>query len=180
LALASHIGDTPGHVLVCFDPSYIHEAPGVTKQLQSMFPNTVFIVGRPPPCIDLASRSLANSDNAEDVCLVGGLLFRPSDLALPSLTLVYVGDKSEQLASIQLEYPQNAIVHINPGNKTCISLRGENSRIFRERYGGVVAVQEASVVGLVVGSMGIEGALVKEMLTRLQVCVVIDLLYSVH
>lgn len=118
--------------------------------------------------------------------VVGGLLVPASLLENKSTIIVYVGDKSEHIVNILLRVSENTVVHYSPhttaqnnltNNKetqpaTSLSsihvLKGTDSIEFRERYGGVLRVKDAQIIGIIVGSMGLTGELTKDLLHRLQ------------
>ena len=121
--------------------------------------------------------------------VVGGLLVSASVIENKATIIVYVGDKSEQIVNILLRVSENTVLHYTPtistttnnttsstnealshsSNSTSIRvLKGTDSIQFRERYGGVLKVKDAQIVGIIVGSMGLTGELTKDLLHRLQ------------
>ncbi len=83
--------------------------------------------------------------------------------------IVYIGDKPEQLDSIALQSGQTPLLHFSNASHTCRILRGDETRAFRERFGGVSRVEQARVIGLIVGSMGLTGEQTRDIITRLQI-----------
>ena len=77
-----------------------------------------------------------------------------SDLGrLSPMVIIYIGDKSEQLDSIALQCGHTPLIHFSPSSQSCVSLRGDETRAFRERFGGVLKVQKARIIGIIVGSI---------------------------
>ena len=126
--------------------------------------------------------------------VVGGLLVSADVLKDKSAIIVYIGDKPEQIVNILLRLSENTVLHYSPVMAASVSattatvatdsphspnagsttssaikvLKGTDSREFRERYGGVLRVKDAQVVGIIVGSMGLTGELTRDILHRLQ------------
>lgn len=112
----------------------------------------------------------ATQSNASDKVVVGGLLISRSLLENKTTTIIYIGDKPEQIVNILLRVSENTVLHYSPADVAAPVrvLKGTDSIEFRERYGGVLRVKDAHIVGIIVGSMGLTGELTKEILHRLQ------------
>lgn len=150
------------NLLIVFDPCYVHAADDISSCLEE---NGVGLVrGVLPPTLGIAN-SWVPLKARKDVCVrgqpseqVGGVYFAVQDLEETS-TVLYVGEKEEQLSSLLLRLPRHRIVKFSPQDaqaQPIESFQGDTTRIFRERYGGVARVKDAKVIGLLVGSMGIE------------------------
>ncbi len=158
-------------LIVLYDLCYAHQVNEF-----SLFYNCSVSVAVLPECADLLNwmpfqvTQDIHKDNSNDVLvtLIGGLKVSSADLANESATLIYLGDKHEQLTNIMLKASGRAVVCYSPGTQQCTEVRGDQSREFRERYGGVLRVQAAKVVGIIVGSMGLTGDATRDVLHRLQ------------
>jgi len=112
---------------------------------------------------DEAGKKQANS------LLLGGLLIPASSSGSSSIDLIfYIGDKSEQLSSIMLHFSQQTLLAYSPMTKALLKIRGQDSKIFRERYGGVSRVKDSSIIGIIIGSMGLTGESTRLIVTRLE------------
>ena len=104
---------------------------------------------------------------------IGGLKVSQADILqlegpTDQLVIVYIGDKVEQLVNILLRLSQHTVLHYSPAEQSVRTVQGCLSREFKERYGGVVRVRDASIIGIIVGSMGLTGDLTRDVLHRLQ------------
>jgi diphthamide biosynthesis protein 2 len=121
-----------------------------------------------------------SSEHAASKVTVGGLLVSEQTLSDKSVLAIYIGDKQEQIVNLLLRISENDVLHYRPptssGSSSSSSsgvspvhlLRGTESREFRERYGGVMRVKDAAVVGILVASMGLTSDLTKDIMERLQ------------
>lgn len=110
-------------------------------------------------------------DKLENV-RIGGLLVDKLFLEEKDYTVFYIGVQTTQLQSILLDLSLKEIIRYNP----CVSeaqdclqhLKGCELREFRERFGGVSKVEDSNVIGIIVGSMGLEENLTKQVIVRLE------------
>lgn len=78
---------------------------------------------------------------------VGGLLVSTELLNNPELIIWYIGEKDEQLVSINIRMSEHFIVSYNPDKNILKFLKGCESKEFRERYGGLLRVKDANIIG---------------------------------
>jgi diphthamide biosynthesis protein 2 len=177
----------PLRAVVTFEPGCSAGVPGVLDALEREHGEWVdFTLARLPQCADLdqwaPSPGGSGGDASADVAVthLGGLEVPVG--SLPSSdsgdgngdggdgdgAIIYIGDKTEQLSSVALQAGRVALLHYSNASKACRSMRGENSRAFRERFGGVAKVEKARVVGIIVGSMGLTGESTRSIVARLQ------------
>ena len=131
------------------------------------------------------STSTPSSASSSEVVVVGGLHAPAYLLQDKEAVVVYIGDKPEQIVNILLRVSENTVLHYSTNTSTSTSadanansyatgtnvvrvLKGTESREFRERYGGVLRVKDAHIVGIIVGSMGLTGELTKDIVHRLE------------
>jgi len=163
-------------VLVLYEPGCNIAANTVQAALQHSLPHATFQLARMPPAADLEAWG-AGREKAPvpaEAELLGGLLVPRGFLSDSSdqqslCRVVYIGDKADQLTAVRLQLGSSTISAYSPSSRSLVTARGEDSRVFRERYGGVSRVKAAKVVGLIVGSMGLTGANTRELIARLQV-----------
>lgn len=167
-------GQAADTVLILYEPAYTDYLPA----LQEQFPSPVFIYGTIPASLD--DTNSTSKTTAEDSTAplqlslsvsIGGLLVDKESCMnitnnLDRSEIWYVGDKTEQLDSISLQFSQHTLRMYSPCTKQMTVLKGENTRVFRERYGGVSKVRNANVVGLIVGSMGLDESITKNIIHR--------------
>ena len=80
----------------------------------------------------------------------------------------YVGDKKQQLLSIMLRLGNVPIVAYFPTSGKVQAMKGSDSREFSERYGGVSKVTGAEIVGIIIGSMGLNDKVTRALVHRLE------------
>lgn len=155
-------------VLILYEPAYCHYLPS----LQEHFPAPSFKYGAMPASLSGTDSTTAAVETPLQLSLsIGGLLVdKESVMAITNSTerseIWYIGDKMEQLDSISLHYSQHTLRMYSPLSKTMTVLKGESTRVFRERYGGVSKVRDAAVVGIIVGSMGLDESITKNIIHR--------------
>ena len=180
-------GSTHG-IVVFYEPGYHTPCVTVAASLSTEVGISVEVAALPQHA-DLTKweprtgQKISTESQSINHIIVGGLLVPASLLENKSTVIVYVGDKSEQIVNILLRVSENTVVHYSPHtaiqnnilNKDTTStmssiyvLKGTDSIEFRERYGGVLRVKDAQIIGIIVGSMGLTGELTKDLLHRLQ------------
>jgi len=169
------------HHILRSDPCYLHEIDAVLSALQPLFPCLEH--GQLPSCLGLPGLWATSSVQAPVALkgspteVVGGVYFSTDDVSRAN-NVVYIGEKEEQLASIFLRLSQQTLIHYSPhadadaaADSTAQVFQGETTRVFRERYGGVSKVKAAKIIGLLVGSMGIETSNLQTIVKQLQMLV---------
>lgn len=104
---------------------------------------------------------------AADMESIGGLYFNP-EAVMNAHTVIYIGEKKEQLVGILLRLSDCRVISCSPQSSNKMELhRGQETKEFRERYVGVMRVKEAEIIGLIVGSMGIDDATMRTLVDQL-------------
>lgn len=189
--------DAGGPILVCYEASYQYSMTALRTALESALISRsierAIIVASLPAHLDLHSwrssssessasegnavtssstdskvNSKGSHDNQQVMTTVGGLLVDASVVSNPLTTVVYIGDKQEQLTAILLHMSQNQTVAYSPEQSTLRVMQGSSSREFQQRSGGMLRVKEAQTIGIIVGSMGLTADLTQATLHRLQ------------
>jgi diphthamide biosynthesis protein 2 len=180
--------------LLIIDPCYLHARTALTASLGGHF--SCLETGHLPACLGLAGHWLPSCEQTPVVIKgspteqVGGVYFAAQDVN-NAVNVVYIGEKEEQLASLFLRLSQQRILRYSPQTQTEIEtqtetqtetergieivmspavevFQGDGTRVFRERYGGVSKVKAAKIIGLLVGSMGIETENLQTIVKQLQ------------
>lgn len=125
------------------------------------------VLAKLPPQANLHQLKQTNPAWA-DLASVGGLLLPRDLLQEPQTTLVYIGDREEQLNRILLQYSNLPLLHYSPFTQSIAALRGGECKQLYERYGGIAKVKDCQTFGIIVGSMGISADLAKAVVSRLQ------------
>ena len=162
-----------GKILILYEACY-HKQVGQLADAAAREVDVVSIViGRLPPCANMQSWEEAcdrhqdkREEQEEILDKIGGLEVPQG--ALECDCVWYIGDKKEQLSNIALRLAEKSIVSFSPINRCVEIINGQESKEFFERYGGVSRVEDAEIIGILVGSMGLTGSVTKELLTRLQ------------
>lgn len=132
------------------------------------------VVGELPPSSNLMawtpnlSRNHIPASPGDNFTKVGGLLVASDVLKNPDLLIWYIGGKEEQLVSIHIRMSENLVISYSPDVKICKAVKGYETREFRERYGGLLRVKDAQIIGIIVGSMGLSGDVTQAILARLE------------
>lgn len=127
-----------------------------------------------PPCADLKNWTpsrcqrapLTQSENEET--LIGGLFVKTSAILNDQVQIWYIGDKDEQINNICLKFSDRTIVCYSPTTREVIKQRGSDMKCFKERFGAMSRVEQAGVVGLIIGSMGLAADATQALTRRLQ------------
>ena len=110
----------------------------------------------------------SSASQTENFTKVGGLLVPTDVLNNPDLIIWYIGQKEEQRISINIRMSENTIVSYSPECDSCNLQKGCESKEFRERYGGLLRVKDAQIIGIIVGSMGLRGDITQAIISRLE------------
>jgi diphthamide biosynthesis protein 2 len=154
-------------------PSHHHLMAQLYQSLSSHFPN--LLLGQQPPTSNLKEWTPNSSKSVVDSNLenVGGLFF-PLDGLAEVQTVLYLGNKREQFISLLLRMSHCTVVSYTPSLSSSQPIPsqishhlGVNSREYRERYAGVLRVQDASIIGLIIGSMSLSGELTRVIVRQL-------------
>lgn len=161
--------------LLLYELSYHHailESKSILQGMQNL------MIADVPPSANLSNwdmkflQSLPSS-NIEIHTKVGGLLVPAKLLSDPNLVIWYIGGKSEQLININIRMSENFIVSYSPETKLSGVMKGCESREFRERYGGLLRVKDAQIIGIIVGSMGLSGEVTQAIVSRLETLIAV-------
>lgn len=147
--------------LVLYEPSYFNSV----KELTNVIDSTVVFAAL-PNCADLQNWSPTKNSVVDT--LLGGLVIDSDALSKENCCLIYIGEKQEQLVNILLSASRHTIFSYSPQASTGHVLNGSESLEFRERYGGVLKVKDAKIVGIIVGSMGLTAESTQALLHRLK------------
>lgn len=173
---SSTISNTSNKILLLYEPGYHHGLIVLREALQARLDEiesmTDVVVAALPPCADLEHwvPGMTYSAKAHTGFIkVGGLLVAESVWThQPDVLVWYVGEKTEQIVSINLQLSHRCLVTYSPASKQRDILVGGESKEFRERCGGFLRVKDAKIVGLIIGSMGMTGEMTKDIVYRLE------------
>ena len=167
--------DLTKRTALILDPSYLNYINHFYTILQQFFP--LLVIGELHSNLDVINW---NPNKKEEITLdnqevIGGYLFR-TNIIEEIENIIYIGNNNEQLINILLRMSQchvlsyNPIIHSSSSSSSEPQIMihvGVNSREYRERYAGVIRVQEASIIGLIIGSMGISTELTRIIIKQL-------------
>ena len=100
--------------------------------------------------------------------IIGGLIAPKALLEDPGLRIWYVGDKDAQVVNIMLRLSSADLAIYSPSSKAARMVQGQSRREYAQRYGGISRVKDASIIGIIVGSMGLTGAATNTLVSRLR------------
>jgi diphthamide biosynthesis protein 2 len=132
------------------------------------------MIGELPPSSNLMawtptlSQTPIPTSHSNAFTKVGGLVVASEILMKPDLVIWYIGGKEEQLVSINIRMSEHMVISYSPDLKVCNAKKGCETREFRERYGGLLRVKDAQIIGIIVGSMGLSGPVTQAILLRLE------------
>lgn len=143
--------------VLLYDPCFAHHMEALRDLLQSHLHGMPLQLARLPACANLtawdASESKALFSVNSGFGKLGGLIVTSELLSSSDTIVIYVGARQEQLTSISLQMSQNIMVSYNALDDTVCSFRGCDLREYRERTGGYLRVKDASIIGIIIGSM---------------------------
>ena len=99
---------------------------------------------------------------------IGGLLVDSEIIDNPNTLMCYVGTKDQTYNSVCLRLGRNEILVFDPNTKSITIARGDETKIFSQRYGGVLKAKDANIIGIIIGSMGLSDIVVQNTMYRLQ------------
>lgn len=106
--------------------------------------------------------------SSADTCCIGGLHVREEWLQKNNLEVIYLGDKDSQSEKIMIRLSTATFLHLSPRDGQVHRISGSDCKTLRERYGGIMRVKDASVIGIIIGSMGLSGFTTKAVVDRLE------------
>jgi len=188
--VSSSLGALDGsctHALVLFEPGCHHAVVDLMEALRESLPRFALEAASLPPCADMTKWNCRLDEEgpntypasaSSDVVVLGGLHCRRDHPAFTKVdappapqALVYIGDKAEQLDNILLHLSQCPVLHYSPRNCRLVVLTGCETKVFRQRYLGVQGCASASIIGIIVGSMGLTAASTQHIIRRLQLLI---------
>lgn len=143
-------------------------------QKSSHFANMANLtIAKVPPSADLSNwdpkaSKLPSTVAKNEIEKVGGLLVSSELLNNPNLIVWYIGKKKEQLVSINIRMSEHMIAYFNPMENELKISKGCECLEFRERYGGLLRVKDANIIGIIVGSMGLNSEFTQAIVSRLE------------
>jgi diphthamide biosynthesis protein 2 len=156
------------NVLLLVEPAYFHLIVEIEEAFRAMIPS--IIVGKVPACADpknwMVEKDL-RATIASQYDLIGSMLV-PKDIVVDDLVVCIISDKRDQIVNSCLRYSNNDVVCYSPAEQRIFSNKGVVLQEYRERFLGVSRVKDASVIGLIVGSMGLSGQVIQVTVARLQ------------
>ena len=171
-SLDQNSSDMSSPVLLLYELSYskaIRKSGGLAIM-------TNLTIAHLPPSADLSNwdpktSQLPYTFTKDKTSKVGGLIVSSELLNNPDLIVWYIGEKEEQLVSINIRMSECIIVSFNPMRNKNELRKGCECKEFRERYGGLLRVKDAKIIGIVVGSMGLAGEVTQAIVSRLEVLI---------
>lgn len=148
--------------LVLYEPGYYK----CIKEVVDASGMTNVSIASLPPSADLQHWTSVKGDKTDT--LLGGLVVDSGVQNDEKCHLIYIGEKQEQLVNILLSASRQSIFNYSPQSSIGHVVSGSDSLEFRERYGGVMKVKEARIVGIIVGSMGLTAESTQAILHRLK------------
>ncbi len=177
-------------LLLLYETGYAHRM----EELVSFCDFVPLICAKLPAFADLNNWSSFQASSLNDcevggpspLLKIGGLLVDSdyfSDCTSDNQQILYVGEKAEQIVNIVLRASNHSVLCYSPSTSALAAtssinhhqhlqvIRGSESREFRERYGGVLRVKAAKVVGIIIGSMGLTAEITRDIVHRLETLV---------
>lgn len=120
------------------------------------------------------SRGSSNGISSSGSISLGGLLIPEVFVSQNNGLIIYIGEKQRQLFCIAAYLHDNPVHCYDPTLKTFDATYVDgikDSREYRERYGGIAKVKDSKIIGILVGSMGLTGDLMKDVVKRLKLLI---------
>lgn len=168
------------NILLLSDLCHFHLLESTKDEVSACMDGSTVVMGQLPSSADLDNWSAIALQQPQHV-MVGGLFVdasfaaisegEGSDIDNTERVIVYIGEKEEQLQNILFTLSSFPIIQFNPSAANTGIKRfdlGLNSRELRARYGGISRVKDATVIGLLIGSMGLSQTRMQAILKRLE------------
>lgn len=163
--ILNECSDDNGNILLLFDPKYYCNLLKVLAQC-SFFGR--ILLPRCPPNADLQNWRVNSHFEDSSISLsLGGLWVDKSIFLQPNISVCYVGENHNQIRNISFSIPDQSIFIYYPKLNEKVRVIGQDSKDFFARYGGVSKVKDANVIGLIIGSMGIDSLSCSKIVNRL-------------
>mmetsp|Transcript_9907 Transcript_9907/g.14826 ORF Transcript_9907/g.14826 Transcript_9907/m.14826 type:complete len:391 (+) Transcript_9907:150-1322(+) len=154
------------NVVIFYEVGYYDSICNHCKQ--STFIDKI-ILATLPACADLENWSINKSEpDDSNSYLIGGLRVDKNHVDCNNNSIMYFGDKKEQLLLILLRLGDRTVLHCNPLTGIVTPITGSQSREFKERFNASQRVRNARTIGLVIGSMGLTAETTKDIIHRLE------------
>lgn len=166
------------NTLLIVDPIYFHCLNNLFETLKCIIPNIHCGIIPPSANLDTWSTDIFAKSDANDLENLASMLVSKAlleDMGIhvaPPLSpsrILYIGHKASSLTSLLVRLPSCDVLSFDPKtDRTVRRHAASKRREMSERFACVTSVQNSRVVGLVVGSMGVTGSLVRSLMADLQ------------
>lgn len=174
-----NLSDIPNwsEYLILYDPCYQNALLSALEISSCYEGQSVTVADLPLPAkIKLWDSSLLKEyyslrlANPSSICHIGGLEVEESVMRKVENNqcgIIYIGDKHEKITNISIKLSQQSLICFNPKSNSFEVMYGESSRGFLERFGGIARIDDASVIGILIGSMGLSTDITRKVSSRL-------------
>ncbi|KAG0592800.1 hypothetical protein KC19_1G282000 [Ceratodon purpureus] len=111
--------------------------------------------------LEMASEEELKQERVETSQLaesIGGLKWSlPKDAKMEDVAILWIGDEGAALTNLLLTYNKNTVVRYNAEDEVIVKDLPSKSRDLMRRFALVERAKDASIVGIVVGTLGVAG-----------------------
>ncbi|KAK2858629.1 hypothetical protein Q5P01_003249 [Channa striata] len=156
--------DTQSHTIILYDVNYAHAINDLMTVLTPEYPNLVIseLVVEGEQCYSHGritkqhnETSLSEQENHSVICQFGRQIFIKSGSSITDYRVFYVGQEGATLRNFMMTWNRCSFCSFNP-----LTLKGRTesvsiNRALMKRYYAIERAKDASVVGILVGTLGV-------------------------
>ncbi|XP_049421293.1 2-(3-amino-3-carboxypropyl)histidine synthase subunit 2 [Epinephelus fuscoguttatus] len=154
--------DTQSHIIVLYDVNYVHAISDLLTLLSPEYPNLVVseLVVEGEQCfshdwIKGKHDDATEQDNSQVICQFGRKFSLKSGLSITDYSVFYVGQEGATLRNFMMTWNRCSFCSFDPIKMTGRTESVSINRALMKRYYAIERAKDASVVGILVGTLGV-------------------------
>ncbi len=150
-------------LLVLFELEYAHAMEKLEEEMRRQLSEQVFVFAQVPSCEmePLLGGGGGTSQEPKSKLQehrIGGLKWCLTEQhVMEDYAILWIGEEGAALTNVMLTYNTNAVAKFDPSTNTLVADMGNKSKSLMRRFYLVQRAKDASVVGIVVGTLGVAG-----------------------
>ncbi|KAH8948888.1 hypothetical protein BDL97_10G001200 [Sphagnum fallax] len=150
-------------LLVLFELEYAHAMEKLEEEMRRQLSEQVFVFAQVPSCEmePLLGGGGGTSQEPKSKLQehrIGGLKWCLTEQhVMEDYAILWIGEEGAALTNVMLTYNTNAVAKFDPSTNTLVADMGNKSKSLMRRFYLVQQAKDASVVGIVVGTLGVAG-----------------------
>ncbi|XP_071341864.1 2-(3-amino-3-carboxypropyl)histidine synthase subunit 2 [Trachinotus anak] len=156
--------DTQSHIILLYDVNYVHAINDLVTLLSPEYPNLVAseLVVEGEQCYSHSRirgqhdvTSLSEQDHSQVICQFGRQFSLKSGTAVINYSMFYVGQEGATLRNFMMTWNLCSFCSFDPITMTGRTESVSVNRALMKRYYAIERAKDASVVGILVGTLGV-------------------------